>query len=829
MRQSRLKADGANWLAVLLLWAFFAQCVSGMVIQSPTIDEQAYLMRGYVYLATGDAHFKFGHPILADALAAVPVRAFVHLDVPADDPAYADNNWPDFSERLIWKPGNNIDLIFLLGRLPIVAQAMFLAALAFRWVRQLWGRGAGLVALALLVFDPTLVAHSRLITHDVPLGVFFFAAAYALWRYLEAESASRPFGQRLAALVWAGVAFGLAQGMKFAALLLGPVFVIAVVLWPFLKGMSASHRARWLVRHLGSLLAIFVIGALTLWATYHFEMRPLPGLLTFDTLAPARSAGVWNLKFSPPIPFPGFFEDMFWETRYFGATRDFYLCGQYGSGWWYYFPLAFLIKSPLPALLLIGVSAIGLLRGSKQWPRLMALLLPAGAFATATLVSPLYIGYRYLIPVLPFLYVLAGRLATLVGSRTRRCTQWRCTQRWLLAGTLVWSAVIAVNIHPHQLAYFNELVGGPDGGWRCLTDSNIDWGQDLPALRNVIRRYNLGRIKLSYFGRAFPSYYGIDFEPLPTYYGTPEQGNPEASTFYPHDPPPGVYALSVTNLRGVGMLREKWNLYAWFRDQAPFAKAGYSIFLYRVEPKGRPVDVVLSGLLVDEIEPPTFAAFGTNDVRWRWSDAASSLVLPREPAWYVLEQGSLEAWGWKIAQPCAATNSQTCGLYPPDPSAHAAALASVEKMRAVSRVWSSPAIVPPSGQSPSSLALPVNLGDEVQFLGYESKRSGEQVLLQLAWRVSKSVIGPRAIFVHLLAPDGKVISQWDGFSVLAEGWHPDDVFIQRASLEMPKGIAPGMYWIQVGMYNPETMKRLPVIVNGAVIADRILLDAIMPK
>ncbi len=768
-----------NLVAVLLLWAFFAQAVTAMVAQSPTVDEQAYLSRGYIYLKTGDQHFELGHPVLSDALSAFPVWALSHLDVRPDDPAFADNNWSDFSERVIWQKGNNIELIFFLGRWPNIAQAMLLAALVFLWARQLWGPGAGLIALALFTFDPTLVAHSQMITHDVPMGVFFFTAAYTFWRYLKIG--------RTRNLVMAGVALGLAQGTKFAAALLVPVFLMVVGLWPLASGIPASDRARWWIKHAAGLLAVFAIGGLTLWATYHFEFRPLSGL-----------------GFQWPVPGASYLEDLRWESEYFNVKRTFYFCGQYGSGWWYYFPVAFGLKSPPPAILLIVASVVGLLWGAKKWPHLMALLLPSGAYITAMLVSPLYIGYRYFVPALPFLYVLSGRLATLAGRYSR----------FVLIGVLVWGAGIAVWIHPYNLAYFNELAGGPDSGWRCLVDSNIDWGQDLPALRDAVKRYQLGKIKLSYFGRAFPSYYGIDFEPLPTYYGTPEQGNPLTSPFYPHDPAPGVYALSVTNMRGVTMLPDKWHLYDWFLDQRPFAKAGYSIFLYRVGSRGKPVDVALSGLQVDEIALKTFSEFGTNDTRLRWFDAHNSLIIPKEPSWYVLDQDNLATWGWKTTRPGALADGRACVLYPPDPKAHAAALALVEGMGAASRAW--------TGNAP--LNLPANLGNEVQFVGYDLQYPApNELALQFAWRVVSEVQGPRNVFAHLLGPDGQIVSQWDGLGVAAEGWREGDTFIQRASLAVPKDILPGEYGLEVGMYNPETMQRLPVIEQGQALTDRILM------
>jgi hypothetical protein len=175
-----LKRHWLPLLAVLLLWAFFAQAVTSMVVQSPTVDEEAYLIRGYLYIRTGDPHFRIGHPILADALSGLPVAALTDLNLPADDPAYASNNWGDLPAISSGSRATTLISSFFSVGLPVVAPGLLMAALAFRWARQLWGSGAGLVALALFVFDPTIVAHSQLITHDVPVSVFFFAAAYGL-------------------------------------------------------------------------------------------------------------------------------------------------------------------------------------------------------------------------------------------------------------------------------------------------------------------------------------------------------------------------------------------------------------------------------------------------------------------------------------------------------------------------------------------------------------------------------------------------------------------------------------------------------------------------
>jgi len=840
-------------LAILLLWAFFAQAVTSMAVESPTVDERVDLTRGYLYLELGDTRFKMGHPILGHVLSAIPIWTLADLSLPTDDPSWEDQRWGAFSERFLLRPGNDVALIFFLSRLMTVFLGTLFGALVFRWARQLWGRWGGLIALTLFVFDPTIVAHSRYTTDDIAVSLFCFAAAYGLWRYLESD--------RTRDLLLTGVAFGLAQGCKFSALMLIPAFIVTVGLWAFLRHPRFAVRPRCLhprclhppgppesrsapirdiLKHTLALLVIFAVGGLILWAIYRFDFRPLPG---------------WPF----PVPATAYFEDIIWEMEYFEGENYAFLCGEISdTGWWYYLPVAFLLKSPLPALALIGTTLVSLVRlgqgvnrgvSRSGGGRIASLLLPACVYLVATVNSPLNTGYRYFIPVLPYLYVLTGRLATLPGK----------LPRLLLTGALICSAIVAVNIHPHYLAYFNLLAGGPDNGWRYLVDSNIDWGQDLPALHDLVERYDLGRLKLSYFGTAYPSTYGLDFEPLPTWEPTPEQGNPLTRTYYPDDPSPGVYAISATHLQGVVLDPDQWDTYAWFRDKDPFAKAGYSIFLYRVEPTGPPVDVALSGVQIDELTPDTFAAFGSNDVRLRWFDARTSLVIPSQPGWTVIASdeahaGTAEpaqpAWAtledlraraWPASQPCNTSTRTACALYPPDPPSHTAAMAWVQDLQATCDVWHSDTPVP-SVSDTSPLSLPVNLGapatsyqstnlPSMQFLGYApsnlvSPYSDRSAAFLTAWRVSAPPDGQRAIFVHLLAPDGQVAAQWDGLDVPVEGWREGNTILQVASFDLPADLPPGQYWLQTGVYDPDTMQRLPVLADRTPIADRILLEPI---
>jgi hypothetical protein len=102
----------------------------------------------------------------------------------------------------------------------------------------------------------------------------------------------------------------------------------------------------------------------------------------------------------------------------------------------------------------------------------------------------------------------------------------------------------------------------------------------------------------------------------------------------------------------------------------------------------------------------------------------------------------------------------------------------------------------------------------------------DNISLLTAWRVTAPPNGRRAIFAHLLASDGKIIAQWDGLDVAAEGLQVGDTFIQMVSIPLPVGTPADKYRIQVGVYNPETLVRLSVLLQGSPITDRILLDTI---
>jgi hypothetical protein len=248
-------------------------------------------------------------------------------------------------------------------------------------------------------------------------------------------------------------------------------------------------------------------------------------------------------------------------------SRRAFLLGRYSNeGWWYYFPVAFALKTPLPMIVLLGLAVFAMRAG----PRVPALFLwlPAAAFAAVSLTTRVNIGYRYVLPLLPFLFVAAGRAGAWLWSTGRG-------GRVAAALLVAWYALGTLRTHPHHLSYFNEIAGGPYGGYRYLVDSNVDWGQDLMRLRAFVEENKIARVRLSYFGTAPPDRYGIPHELLPSVM------RPFPETFRVHIGEGDIVVVSATNLQGLYLPRVVRHLMERLEALAPIARVGPSLLVYR--------------------------------------------------------------------------------------------------------------------------------------------------------------------------------------------------------------------------------------------------------
>ncbi|MGC9335495.1 MAG: hypothetical protein ACP5JJ_15190 [Anaerolineae bacterium] len=316
------------------------------------------------------------------------------------------------------------------------------------------------------------------------------------------------------------------------------------------------------------------------------------------------------------------------SVREHGGARGhpaFLMGERSGDGWRAYFPIALAIKTPLPTLIAALIGAVWLPLRRRWWDWLTAFL-PGALFMVVAMFSSLNIGYRHILPVVPFLILLLSACAEFPWQRLPFTLAGASLALWLVVGTL--------RIHPDYLAYFNALAGGPAGGHRYLTDSNLDWGQDLKRLGDYLERRNIEQVHLSYFGNVDPTAYGIRYKPLPSHYSIGE-----VEGFTPFAPEPGIYAISVTNLSGQ-FLVENPTVLDWFNHQDPIASMGHSINIYQVESHTpAPTWVGICQAPGAPLDSATFAhQVGREDLRFVHFDCRSSWVFASEddPGWFVV-------------------------------------------------------------------------------------------------------------------------------------------------------------------------------------------------
>jgi hypothetical protein len=809
-------------LAAVLLWLLFAQAVRGAVISSLTFDEGPHLAVGYATLRTGDFRLQpvHIHPPLVNVLAAVPLLFDPSLPDPHSIPGWDIASLSAVTDTIVWQH-RPPDGIALAGRLPIILLAMLLGAFVFRWAADLAGWKAGLLALFLYTLDPNIVAHVQVITTDMGVTVFGFVALYCLFKYQISNLKYQRWW-----LGGAGIALGAALATKVSAGLLALLLAVAVLL----TGRDAFRLRVWRVVVIG-LIAFGVV-----WAVYGFEVGRVPGL---------------------PFPVPAATQVKIYQSlqqHYDEGHPTFLMAMNSTHGWWYYFPVAFLIKTPLPTLVLLVMSVVlvlarrkmqdaGKSRGATVWWTLG--LFPAVHFVTA-LWSSVDIGYRHLLPILPFLFVFLGTQVAYHLS----LIAYRLSQRnsvtlspseppvrrhpvtgslgLLAAVLLLWYVVGTARIFPHDLAYFNELAGGPDGGYNWLVDSNLDWGQNLKELKTWLDAHGVERVFLSQFSPSRPEVYGIQATLLPP---SPRAAQ-SAAPFARFDPAPGWYAIGATTLQGA--YTPDVDTFAYFREMTPTARIGHAMFVYHVPEQARGQWVAQCAsptplLDADEIE----AGFGQSDLRVAQFDCSTSWWYPAgsAPGWYA--------------------NSVEGGLYVREwfPSAYAiyrprngqSGIAAVYRVDSVTpptdrkvQAIAAPGDWPPAQamSQGTQVTAPATMTGPLQFDGaWVNLR--EQTLryggsLFTVWRVARNADAPLSIMGHVLDAQGRVVSGSDGLGVPIEVWQVGDTIVQKHVFKT-QDLAPGTYWIETGVYRLDTMERYGVLREDQTVGDRLLLGSIEVK
>jgi Dolichyl-phosphate-mannose-protein mannosyltransferase len=462
---------------------------------------------------------------------------------------------------------------FTLGRAMIVALSMLGGLTLAVWARELFGNGAGVLAALFWAFEPNLLAHGSLVTTDMGAAAFFVFTLYSVWRF-----ARRPGW--INALLFGGC-LGLAQLAKFTSLVLYPIslalFLLVLAAGREKDSLQTADAPRpGILKYAGMWVGAFFFSLVVLNAGYLFR-GSFSTLATYDFQSGALKRIASHLEGlrRMPVPLPhDYVIGLDHQRQIMEQKHPVFLDGQWSEdGFRGYYAWAMFYKVPHALQVLALLVLFWIVMPSGRSRRLLtqaAILLPAIVVLAVAESSPMQLGIRYVLPVIPF--------AILFASQAGRLDFKKSPVRSAATAVLTAVMVLSVRYHPEHLSYFNELAGGPLGGREHLLDSNLDWGQDLGGLAKYLNEHPAhgadDEIGLAYFGTVPPTALGIRYH------------IPPANT-----PRPGRFAVSVNFEQG----RPHWvrtpagqiqpvdiGQFAYFGFFEPIARIRYSIDVFEL-------------------------------------------------------------------------------------------------------------------------------------------------------------------------------------------------------------------------------------------------------
>ena len=623
-------------------------------------DELAHIPAGYGYVSQLDYRLNPEHPPLIKALAMLPVLMFVEPTYPINNAAWTSelNGQWDMGTAFLYNSGNDATEIIQTARVMPILITILTIILVYFLARRLVGKLWALLPTFLFALDPNVLAHGHYVTTDVGAAFGVILATFFFLKYVDNPTTKH--------LWYAGIAFGIAQVTKFSTPLLVPLFIfLFVVLW--LRDLAAqwsttdaSRRAKTffmrLCRYAWKCALIFIIGyALIVYPLYFLftsgepiqrQVADTTAILTSFATGPTPAgemckgirciadADIWMAGNRVTRPIAEYTLGILMVLQRADGGNTIYFLGHIAqSGGWIYFPVLFLLKEPIPTLIIVLLALVlaswwtikKTLKpgGTSIKDRIIAYLtLNFGEFSIASFVvlywgysmhSPLNIGIRHLMPTIPLIFILAavvwqkwvmrlhfgadGSSVMDSAAAIARSFGMAIAKYVVLILLLAWLLLETLFAAPYFLSYFNEFGGGVQGGYHFVTDSNYDWGQDMLRLQSWVNANpQVDKIAVDYFGGSNPQYY----------LGSKEV-NWSSSMGNPADQGIHWLAVSVNTLEGAiqplapGNTRNASDTYAWLtalRPPAdasgtwlggdmgnvptPDARAGTSIFIYHL-------------------------------------------------------------------------------------------------------------------------------------------------------------------------------------------------------------------------------------------------------
>ncbi len=560
-----------RWTATALLVLMAGLMFGPAREDSATVDETTFLTAGYSYWTGYRYYLVPDHSPLGQMLPAMPLLA---MNIRLSDSARAiierragypwavrwkgepaalaqlypqgRNDWyfvstPEsqiLGQMLVYDGTNDGDAMVFAGRLVQILVTLLTGVIIFLWARRVSNNDlTALLALGLWVFNPHSLAYGHLVITDPEGALGIVAALYTFGLLLENPTA------RMAAIC--GVMTGLALLLKYTSMLLLPMYLVLGLIYR--QNLRKAPVPWW---------KLVLIAGGALWATllvvYFPHWSPPPPISPEQ----AQLLGVpgWLPAFRL-LFIPGdFFKVLALKIAQSSGGHDAYLLGEWSThGWWYYFPLAFVVKSPLAFVTLVVIAvALAWKRFQSMRPLELVPWVSAALYLGVSMTSSVNVGVRHLLPIIALLCVgiaCAARYAT------------RDIHRKGIYVLFGWQVAATVWAYPLYLQYYSELVGGARNGYKYLVDSNYDWGQDAKRLKRFLDARGIQHIYLDYFGTQ----YSIEYLKIPNTRVSPEQAQQIKE---------GVLVVSASEL-----VRSNWD---WLRNtRQPIARVADTLFVYQ--------------------------------------------------------------------------------------------------------------------------------------------------------------------------------------------------------------------------------------------------------
>lgn len=589
-----------SWVKIaavmLLLLVLEFQLLYSVKHESLTFDEGDHIFAGYMSLKYHDFGLNPEHPPLVKLIAAVPLLG-MNLHEPQLQNRYFKTEAYLSGRDLIFQ--NDHEMVIFRARMAASIFALLVALLAFLTAQEMFGAGAGFIALVLIVFEPNFLAHGSLVTTDTGAAASLLASIYAFYRYVKF-----PSWGRVAVL---GLATGLFFIVKHSAVLL-PTMLILLAASELLRPRQAGEETRLhQAARLGSALVIAgIIAVGIMWACYGFRYTARPAGTRMnppleDTLGNLRPAEAKVIKIMARWKvLPESWLYGLADVRSVANTWPSYMFGKvYAHGVWFYFPVAFVIKATLTTLifvpLIVYAIATGKLRG---WREILFLSVPPTLYFCISMTSSLNIGVRHILLVFVFVLVLSGGAAWSLIQTDRR---WA----WPIAVLIIFHVVTSLRAFPTSyIPYANELWGGPANIHKYLTDSTTDWGQQLKAVKRYVDERGIKECWFAYTAEPLIPFhaYGIPCKTLPTmdtiWSGLKTETPPviQGPVFFSH--------ISLTFYESGSTLLSP---YSQFMELKPAAVIEDGVFVYEGTfnvPYAAALDrAVISGTLLEQHQP----------------------------------------------------------------------------------------------------------------------------------------------------------------------------------------------------------------------------------